>query len=120
MELQARELRIGNWVDLGGGRNLRQIKDEELGCLNLNPIPLTEEWLKRGGISHNGDQYLECDVWSNDRPELAFLVRNSNVIGLLIYGHIKYLGIPPMLHRIQNLYFALTGEELEFTHDAND
>lgn len=83
---------------------------------NLNSIPLTEEWLlKFGFITFDSKQIY--NEW--------FL----NFDGILKYKifHSKYTGVEEFtmphsdkpiklkhVHQLQNLYFALTGEELTF------
>jgi hypothetical protein len=80
------------------------------------PIPLTEEWLLKFGFvkSPAGNSvYLSI-------PELKAEIHFENFMGGMVCvlycstgsfipNEIKYL------HQIQNLYFALTGEELKLT-----
>ena len=67
------------------------------------PIPLTEEWLvKFGFVKHK-----TTDIY----PTFAKQMFNWNdgilyIIGYGFMNHIKHV------HQLQNLYFALTGEEL--------
>ena len=101
--MKAAELRIGNWIDLGGQRNLHRVEDEILGCLNLNPIPLTEEWLLKFGFKKVmcKDNYI---TYSNRNKRIGIYPDRC-----IMRGHavsFKYV------HQLQNLYFALTGEEL--------
>lgn len=75
----------------------------------IEPILLTDEWLKKLGISErivlNGDWY---DVWStqvnedDDDPEFGYCFAVNN----------EELRVIKYVHELQNLYFALTGEEL--------
>ena len=69
---------------------------------NYQPIPLTEEWLLKFGFQ---DRFLLCDNHKIDyeiteRSEIIFWL-NENGINL------------EFVHQLQNLYFALTGEELK-------
>lgn len=117
--------------------------DEEEGCVLLidifkdsfidrgyevestlcKPIPLTEEWLLKFGFERNrsliidsysteikgkrllsvtvqpGNQY----IYVKDQDDLA-CIRNSDYHGIFY------------VHQLQNLYFALTGEELRVTN----
>lgn len=102
--MKANELRLGNYVydNLGGVLKIKGISlDSTLS--HIKPIPLTEEWLVKFGFISNPyeDRYekglihVECDktkgatyLWINNMP------------------HIKHI------HQLQNLYFAITGEEL--------
>jgi hypothetical protein len=100
------ELRIGNWVKTTEGEiqihNGWEI-DEGNEC---NPIPLTEEWLERfGAKSDVVSSMFGLGNWisinlSNDGD---FWI--ENITGEVVV--IKYV------HQLQNLYFALTGEELQ-------
>lgn len=72
------------------------------------PIPLTEEWLEKFGFQKN----ITTDLY----PTFSYNILNINdgIVYVLNYGfitHIKYL------HQLQNLYFALTGEELTIKQD---
>lgn len=68
---------------------------------SIEPIPLTEEWLIKFGFE-NSNMGFSAD-YSKDNIELNF------VNGLYEYG--DYCKIE-YVHKLQNLYFALTGEEL--------
>ena len=99
------ELRIGNWVASvmeGYHTDTRQVTIDDLKNMTIDdigigylPIPLTPEILEKVrfagtifpaqlSISDSGKYY-----WGNINVELKYL------------------------HQLQNLYFALTGEELE-------
>jgi hypothetical protein len=125
--MKATELRIGNYVDLGGGRNLYQIQDEIFGSLNLNPIPLTEEWLLKFGFEEIENLHTH---WKSDKGFFlnGYIIFMEKIIGVIIgeksnskfydhsYQYRNGIGIIKQIqyvHQLQNLYFALTGEELE-------
>lgn len=85
--MTANELRIGNWAYHQGAEMELNVKRFEYAvckerCVGLKPIPLTEEWLSRFGLNDN--QHTRITIPRN----------------------IKYV------HQLQNLFFALTGEEL--------
>jgi hypothetical protein len=105
--MKANELRIGNYVDLGGHRNLYKIKDEELSGLNLNGESLTIEWVLLFGFkdSNNGI-YLdeENDIELFYINDLYFNLSYKNTV---IDNDLYYV------HQLQNLYFALTENEIE-------
>jgi hypothetical protein len=69
----------------------------------IEPIPLTEEWLRRFGFA-NGEKE-NFDFTRN--MQLRILGYEADYNGLWI-GEIEYV------HQLQNLYFALTGAELQF------
>lgn len=111
--MKANELRIGNYVDLGGMRNLYQITDEILGCLNLNPIPLTEEWLLRMGFEKKEDDLFIIKLTYNNNSikyskdyQTWVYYKDDNDAGCNSIADCQYV------HELQNLYFALTKKEL--------
>lgn len=108
--MKATELRIGNLVNYRIVDELSKRKDyfeasvitaEDIRILSIRgekdkdyrPIELTEDWLLKLGfekeITNNGTIYYE----------------NENIS---IEGELKHV------HQLQNLYFALTGEELKY------
>ena len=124
--MKANELRIGNYINYRIVDKLdeRQEWDEvsiidgqDLDYLEKNPndkdfqpIPLTEEWLLKFGIDFTSEK-----EWY----QLTFTIKGllfetaSSMEGFtynLCFDdmiNIKYV------HQLQNLYFALTGEELK-------
>jgi len=103
--MKATELRIGNWVDLGGGRNHYQANDPELWSgLNINPIPLTEEWLVKFGFENNS---MNLDEEGFLHLDISFIGGVNVYINDMEYPHINHV------HQLQNLYFALTQEEIK-------
>lgn len=79
----------------------------------FRPIPLTEEHLLRFGFEREGNEFrtdwflgLSFDVVENDFH--VYEVRDSFHITTIKY-----------VHQLQNLYFALTGEELTKTQTHN-
>jgi hypothetical protein len=108
-------LKIGNYVHHKDNWSYRQPKQDfnefdftwsesdwyalgecTLSLDDIEPIPLTEEWLLRLGF--NG--------W--DKGNFTMVLSNGNFIefGYVIAKNIKHV------HQLQNLYFALTNEEL--------
>ena len=90
----------------------------------LAPIPLTEDWLLRAGFGKqtvNGFNIFHIYVLMTD-----FYLRESFKVGY--YWGAVINGRPYELtdainyeyvHQLQNLYFALTGDELTFTDPHN-
>ncbi len=112
--MKANELRVGNLVygsqkrDYGTVENvdilgiiiirLKSGHTDSYSVEELNPIPLTEESLRKLGLEHKGEIIgrlkLDCDFGDVLIP----LIRPCEIC--------KYV------HQLQNLYFASTGEEL--------
>jgi len=133
--MNAKELRIGNlvWVY---SLNDRDGNDTKIATINsisescfqythegnkfnhasVKPIPLTEEWLKKFGLTRRDskfgywyttrqyifEQTLLKDAWSLRQ----ILTKNESLC-------IRYKIVH--VHQLQNLYFALTGTELTLT-----
>lgn len=111
--MKGSELRIGNlFIEEYSSKiieviGLEKIKITFSGLFldkwQAKPIPLTEEWLvKFGFVKHK-----TTDIY----PTFAKQMFNWNdgilyIIGYGFMNHIKHV------HQLQNLYFALTGEEL--------
>jgi hypothetical protein len=116
--LHATELRIGNWVNVGGYSH--QVIDIMIDGLNtlehecypydmIEPIPLSHEILEKCGFvkEENGWHKLRiCEDYINLYFEqLAKAELSVSGLGIKM-PHIQYL------HQLQNLIHALTGEEL--------
>lgn len=107
MELKANELRIGNLVNyndeyftvLSISEDWLQLDNEYLNShiADLQPIPLTEEWLFRFG-------YTEKD-FSNGN--IIKVINGGYIITTLSNKEIKYV------HKLQNLYYELKDNELK-------
>lgn len=106
------ELRIGNWVEYQSQfRQVSSISVEGftqaigLGGINtttVNPIPLTPEILEKCGVFQTVEGYsLNGVALIYKNNEFSFWHNGTRII-------IQYL------HQLQNLYFALTGEELNY------
>ena len=107
--MKASELRIGNWVMYNSKIQVNENKIRE--CVDhpdrFTPITLTEEWLIKFGFEYsdlNGDSGL----WKI--PPFQIYGKYNQ----FIYDYrldINYV------HQLQNLYFALTGQELNQNKD---
>lgn len=117
--MKASELRIGNFVEFDGEES--KIESISLGVKSghvvylecygdlilfdhLEPIPLTEEWLVKFGFEEKDGYFTKNkdDIYNNYTDNSFDYVINGIVI-----IEIKHV------HQLQNLYFALTGEELK-------
>jgi hypothetical protein len=111
--MKASELRIGNWLLFTDwpAQGFRQMTGNDIGVCEkdpkwldyfFKPIPLTEEWLLKFGFD-KGSYFFSKDgfeFYLNDGE-------NGNWYPL-VGGSVKI----EYVHQLQNLYFALTGEEL--------
>lgn len=109
--IEAQELRIGNWVkNIYGNEVQITVIDDTVTW--PKPIPLTPEWLERAGFEHILNN-LE-DFYAIDYEEGEFYFGLSEYMDSYhIHGyHATYMPIR-YVHQLQNLYFALTGQELK-------
>jgi hypothetical protein len=105
--MKTNELRIGNYA-LGASRGdtikvtAELMLSLEKGLLSLGAIPTTEKWLVKFGFEGT-----------------KFLIGKGNFIYSIENCTLTWFGIALMptlwdeVHNFQNLYFALTGEELQ-------
>lgn len=127
-KLEATGLRIGNYVDAEIGLpslHAHKICSKDIGSIHngeviVYPIPLTEEILLKCGFEKTddyGDQkYYEPKVRGNRNYYICF-DHEAISFGLVSFGNCTNLLYDDLnlqhLHQLQNLIFALTGQELE-------
>lgn len=115
--IQANELRLGNWVTITGvpiqltQKKIAFILEEDNSTTRCSPIPLTPEILERCGfekgclvkeLNNEWMIYYNNGMWLQvEKAEHPYICERKDLF------HIKYL------HQLQNLYYALTGSELE-------
>jgi hypothetical protein len=121
--MKANELRIGNLLqsdtntiikivgvvkkDIYYYHNKKNLYVLELNNLNFQPLELTEEWLLKFGF----------EILLTDNDSVLYRLNSQDVnihpIGGFTYG---VRGVPLVkikyINQLQNLYFALTNEEL--------
>lgn len=116
--IRANEFRIGNWVEARDGKNKSYVQvdgflfwhfqlanadgGQAIEINSVYPIPLTSEILEACGFELKEDRYFE-------KGRVVIYDFGGGIYTLYQYvlPEIKYL------HQLQNLYFALTGTELE-------
>lgn len=127
--MKANELRIGNWININGQyvnigygvimdmhKKQKGIKNSYLDTLTFNPIPLTPEILEKCGFTkmNNGWNMGERKSYM----DVIFSLFDDNYcqgeLDLRLNGSDLPMPKVKYLHQLQNLYFALTGEELTF------
>lgn len=123
--MKASELRIGNLVNDNGYNSIIGVIDSHYHSIQISgsprtialetiePIPLTEEWMLKFGFKPSEAKTAKKYIYYSD----SYNFRKAKVICTEKYGsrvviagtviEIKYI------HQLQNLYFALTGKELE-------
>ena len=122
--MKAQELRVGNLVKLNDqAETITDIVSDHgkyfvdtykhilifLDNHSLKPIPLTEEWLIRLGFEkHFNGYFCERDYLLLKQHKLE----NKWFVWVNKVGDIDCTRINSV-HQLQNLYFALTGQELE-------
>lgn len=122
--MKANELRVGNWVSRDGEiyqASSPTITALENGYFNVEPVIISTEWLTKFGFEYinkgdndyilytdpNHDYYLQMDVRKGgDR----WVILDNTVNELTAFAMVDIVHV----HQLQNLYFALTGEELKY------
>lgn len=118
--IKAHEVRIGNIVMWNG-------KPTKLSALHIytmfdaqdeaeegSPIQITPEILKKAGFvsTGSGDDFHNGILWNTPNENYKYCEDGYIVDNCGYYGHYCDIGDVSYLHQLQNLYFALTGEEL--------
>lgn len=122
--MEANELRIGNFVLFSNDGTIFTVGSiEEKGFTVQNeeettwieseefePIPLTEEWLLKFGFKLNMNWFnWNAAIGENEIGDFKLALRYTDDFGWFYQSRctpLKYV------HQLQNLYFAITGEEL--------
>lgn len=140
--MEAKELRIGNYVhyhivdELDERKEWNEINEVDIDDIytvligkadDLSPIPLTEECLLKLGFDYNSESennQFYCEIFRDDEKDITnYLSVNFDEYGHLISIKIEctdardcadHIVNVKYVHQLQNLYFALTGEELIF------
>lgn len=120
--VQSFELRLGNYLQMGGAIcSVIGIEQEMINCTDIKvpgilsyqtdlfePIPLTPDIMEKCGFRlkiFTTFELLHFIVSLSIRPDEGPAILEIKDKGLITSLH--------YLHQLQNLYFALTGEELE-------
>lgn len=125
--MEINEIRVGNLIQFfGATKKIEYISNNAVVWLNeakepryssmschvnigrCTPIPITADWLMILGFIHDSEQEFFnrgdiCLSYSKDYEGYTLFVNHEYETG----EPFKYL------HQLQNLYFALTGKELE-------
>jgi len=116
--MKATELRLGNLISFsnraGGetemiveaGDFFRMVEDDGEG---YNPIPLTEEWLVKFGFEKFGNKKTGNQLWSMSNPSWSIWLNSDGTWDVNFWQGGKKR---KYVHQLQNLFHALTNEEL--------
>jgi hypothetical protein len=126
--IKANELRLGNYVLCKGkverihGVNYHgdiklNLYADKYTDEDINAIPLTLEWLERMGFKKESSflnvQHYSISIIELPKLYLIQLEEKEGIYQLIINDGETDLGKPfQYVHQLQNLYFALVGEEL--------
>lgn len=110
------DLRVGNYIErynkvtgiedvvqVDGGTPFLAFKG--MATLIFNPIPLTEEWMLNFGFNVSEGLFGE----SYTLNDISILTATK---GNLCFCWDRFMKEIKYVHQLQNLYFALTGEEI--------
>lgn len=118
--MKAEELRLGNFIQVRKGKIVPMIIHDLNLMLEwervkysrtppIRPVPLTEEWLLKFGARKINHIY-GYTFWTFHNTKqnncLIDIYENRTEVNSRGVFHCEYV------HQLQNLYFALTGEEL--------
>ena len=125
--MKATELRIGNWVKMKKSDPIENyqisailekgVNSGSVGMLYeiIEPIPLTEEWLERFGFEKD-EEYDEGGL-----VDYRMTLMKGSLEFVSFWNSEQLTGVNQpqtgidveYVHQLQNLYFALTGQELQ-------
>lgn len=122
-EIEVKELRIGNYITFDGGIPTRVyelteyfINDCHPKETNIQGIPLSPAILEKCmTFTNNGIN----DIYVVDSGDMELTIAVSDIDNGIVnlYTSVNYFYLENIkyLHQLQNLYFALTGQELQIT-----
>jgi hypothetical protein len=110
--MKSNELKVGNWVYSNHDDEPFKVRgfdigalDDGMDCESMQPIPLTPEILEKAGFVLS--VFPEITEAFHDAFTLVLEDKGWDCIRIL--GKSVFVNY---VHELQNLYFALTGEEL--------
>lgn len=111
----AKELRIGNYLHFHGsprpitGYEIYKLNDG--ACYDESPIELTSGWLERCGLRRHIPSGSDTEIYYINKDGKTVLgywpIDGAVNVGDFLPNKLRYV------HQLQNLYFSLTGTELE-------
>lgn len=116
--MKSNELRIGNVTNKGviylfydRGVCLKYGKSYKFS--ELEPMPLTEEILLKCGFEESDGAHCIWIYKGNSKYMIEWIFNEYNFRIITDRFNSTYIRQVKYVHQLQNLYFALTGEELE-------
>jgi len=116
--MKAQELRLGNTLQYGDSEiivDANIIRDFGLYIsTGLKSIPLTEEWLVRFGFDSEGFKqydFLNWGLFVKKGMGNGYTASHGFFVQRFELTEVKYV------HELQNLFYALSHEELTLTND---
>jgi hypothetical protein len=119
--MKASELRLGNWVEQPNEgvtkvtsilNDLQIITETEYVDNYCRPIPLTEEWLLRFGFTYKKTDKANCYTLHFFSVNFVTDGRYKGKVFIRVANFNPDINNFLYVHQLQNLYHALTGEEL--------
>ena len=108
--IQVNELRLKNWVlNIYDSPVQVTVIDDTIDW--PKPIPLTPEILVKCGFKKLNNAWVPIDYSATDYLKWSFTIWD-NKDGTYRYNSAEFIPELKYLHQLQNLYYALTGEEL--------
>lgn len=105
--IAANELRIGNWVEQDGRPKRVSLQDDDFWHTErFEPIPLTPELLEKIGFGDAEEVDFGGQITAGEANHIFM-----GTITYIKHGRQKV----QYLHHLQNIYFALAGEELNIS-----
>jgi hypothetical protein len=125
--MKAKDLRLGNILEFEG-RACKVLEIDSQGVVVLfddgeevwidlfqfNSILLTEEWLLKVGFERFPKSFSVLNKKVNEHTAIIGDLKGFEMTSI-IRGSVNLVPLPKIeyVHQLQNLYFALTGSELE-------
>ena len=129
--MKQKDLRIGNYIQHGNyvaivgpafftSWDNYDFEKDGIFKPEIQPIPLTEEWLVKFGFEDIYGAFISTKWMWNFQIEK----HESFKDGWIFFIEEEGIVAPPSIkikyvHQLQNLYFALTGEEIELYYGKN-
>jgi hypothetical protein len=125
--LDPKDIRVGNWVIRITGKDLNEKSFFEYKAIAVNeyyytfakycfPIKLSPPVLDKCGFIQEGKDWyiqLESEETEGSPPSLRYKHKNE----AWFLNEIKLPAQPAYLHQLQNLYYVLTGREVQILFD---